>query len=139
MSKDKQALVLLIGRLAMATIFIVAGIRKSMGFAASVAYMTKNGVPMAEILLPIWLIMEIGGGILLVLGWKLKWVALVYAISMLVITPIFHGFWTFDAAQYGNQLNHFLKNLAMFGGLLYMWVFGAGAYSLDERGRGSSS
>lgn len=139
MSKDNQALVLLIGRLAMATIFIVVGIRKSMGFAASVAYMTKNGVPIAEVLLPIWLAMEIGGGILLIIGWKVKWVALMYAISMIVITPIFHGFWSFDAAQFGNQLNHFMKNLAMFGGLLYMWVLGAGAYSVDERGKSGSA
>jgi len=135
MSKDNQAWVLFLGRVAMAALFIVAGVSKSMRFAGTVAYMTKNGVPMAEVLLPIWLIMEIGGGLLILIGWKVKWVGLVYAISMVVITPIFHAFWTFDAAQYGNQMNHFLKNLALFGGFLYLWAFGAGAYSLDERRR----
>jgi putative oxidoreductase len=44
-----------------------------------------------------------------------------------------HRFWEFDAAQYGNQLNHFLKNVAIIGALLYVIVFGAGRLSLDER------
>jgi putative oxidoreductase len=48
-----------------------------------------------------------------------------------------HRFWEFDAAQYNNQLNHFLKNAAIIGGLLYVAMLGAGGLSLDSRSRPS--
>jgi len=47
-----------------------------------------------------------------------------------------HRFWQFDATQYANQLNHFLKNLAIVGGLLYVIAFGAGAKSVDAKKEG---
>lgn len=128
-----QGTALLVGRILMAALFIVSGVRKAMAFNASVAYMMKNGVPMAEFLLVLTLVLEIGGGLLLALGWKTRWISLVLAIFVAVITPIFHGFWAFDGAQFAAQLNNFLKNIAIVGGLLYFAVFGAGRLSLDSR------
>ena len=128
-----QGMALLLGRLLMAALFIVAGVRKAMAFSASAGYMVKNGVPMAEFLLVLTLVLEIGGGLMLVLGWKTRWISLVLAIFVAVITPIFHGFWAFDGAQFTPQLNNFLKNIAIVGGLLYFAVFGAGRLSLDSR------
>jgi putative oxidoreductase len=97
--------------------------------------MTKNGVPMAEPLLVLTLVLEIVGGLVLILGWNTRWVATALAIFVAIITPIFHGFWNFPPEQYVNQLNHFLKNGAVLGGLLYIAAFGAGAMSVDGRGR----
>lgn len=130
-----QSFVLFIGRALMGILFLVAGIRKSMAFAGSAAYMTKNGVPMAEPLLILALFLEIVGGLVLILGWNTRWVAAALAVFVVVITPIFHGFWNFPADQYVGQLNLFLKNLAVIGGLLYIASFGAGGMSIDGRGR----
>ncbi len=133
-----QSMMLLLGRIMMATLFIVAGIRKALVFSASTAYMAKNGVPMPEPLLVLTLTLEIGGGLLLILGWKTRWIASALAIFVLIITPIFHAFWTFEGAQYAAQLNNLLKNVAVIGGLIYFIVFGPGAMSVDERnGRNS--
>lgn len=133
MNPSTQNFLMLLGRIAMSVIFIVAGIRKAMAVAGTVAYMQKNGVPFAEFLAYCTIVLEIGGGLALLLGWKLRSVAAALAIFVLVITPIFHAFWTFEPAQYANQLNHFMKNLALAGGLIYMLVGGAGAYSIDGK------
>jgi putative oxidoreductase len=133
MNPAAQSWMLLAGRLLMAALFIVAGVRKALAFGASAAYMTKNGIPMSDALLVVALIIEIGGGLLLILGWKTRIVATALFVFVVVLTPIFHAYWTFEPAQMVAQLNNFLKNLGLMGGLLYMMVLGAGALSLDER------
>ena len=133
MNQSRQDKLQLLGRLLFGVLFIVAGVRKSMAFAGSAAYMAKNGVPMAEELLVLTLILEIGGGLLLVLGWHTRLIAAVLALFVVVVTPIFHGFWTFEPALMANQLNHFIKNCAVVGGLLYVWAHGAGGISMDAR------
>ena len=56
----------------------------------------------------------------------MRWGALMLVLFTIPATVMFHNFWAADAAQYQNQLNHFLKNASMIGGLLYMMAFGAG-------------
>ena len=131
MSKENQAKVMLVGRILMGLLFVVAAWSKSGRFDGSVAYMAKNGVPMAELMLYAALILEFVGGALLILGWKTRWTAIILAIFVAVITPIFHGFWAFEPAQMTGQLNHFLKNISIVGGLLYIFAFGAGSKSID--------
>ena len=131
MSKENQAKVMLVGRILMGLLFVVAAWSKSGRFDGSVAYMAKNGVPMAELMLYAALILEFVGGALLILGWKTRWTAIILAIFVAVITPIFHGFWAFEPAQMTDQLNHFLKNISIVGGLLYIFAFGAGSKSID--------
>jgi putative oxidoreductase len=132
-----QNFVLFIGRLLMGALFVVAGVRKAFyAYAGTITYMANNGVPMAEPLLIATIIVEIGGGLALILGWKTRSIATVLAIFVAIITPIFHGFWKFPDAQWVGQLNHFLKNLAVIGGLLYMAALGAGGMSLDGERRG---
>ncbi|MSQ21029.1 MAG: DoxX family protein [Betaproteobacteria bacterium] len=131
MSESTQNFLQLLGRVLLSVIFIVAGIRKALSFAASVAYMAKNGVPLTEPLAVAAIALEIGGGLMLLFGWKTRYIAIVLAIFVAVITPIFHAFWTFEAAALPNQLNHFLKNLCVIGGMLYVAVSGPGKYSID--------
>jgi putative oxidoreductase len=128
---------LLIGRILLAALFLVAGVRKLMGVGASAAYFGKLGFPMPEILVWVAIAVEIGGALLLILGWKARWAALLLALFTLIATFAAHRFWQVDAAQYANQLNHFLKNLAVVGGLLFVAAAGAGALSLDGRRRSS--
>jgi len=103
-------------------IFLVAGIRKLMYFAATAGYFAKLGMPMAEVVLGITIALEIGGAILLIIGWKTKFVAIVLGVFTLAAAVIGHPFWAADAANYQNQLNHFLKNIAMVGGFLLLAI-----------------
>lgn len=123
----------LVGRILMALIFLKSGFGKITGFAGTAGFMASKGMPFAEVLLAGALVFELAGAIMLVLGWRVHWGALLLIVFMIPATLMFHNFWAVDAAQYQNQLNHFLKNVAMVGGLLYVMAFGAGPLSLDSR------
>ena len=106
------------GRVLIASLFLVAGLRKVTTWAATMAGFSKLGVPVVELVLPLVVLVELAGGFMLVFGWRIRWVAYVLAAFTLAAGIIGHAFWNADAAQFGNQLNHFLKNLAVCGGLV---------------------
>lgn len=124
----------LAGRILLALIFIIAGLRKITGFAGTAAYMAGKGLPMVEVLLVATIVVEVGGGLMLALGWRARVAALALALFTAVVTPIFHGFWAFPPEQVQAQFNSFMKNVAIVGGMLYVVAFGAGPLSLDGRG-----
>jgi putative oxidoreductase len=125
----------LIGRLLIAYLFLPTGINKLMNFAGTVGYITSKGVPMPEVAAAIAIVAEVGLCLLLVLGWKTRWVAAAMAVYVLVITPIFHNYWAVAAAQMTSQKVSFDKNLAIIGGFLLLVAYGAGRWSLDGRRR----
>jgi putative oxidoreductase len=126
-------MLLLVGRILLAAVFLVAGARKLMGVAGTVGYFTKLGMPMADLMVWVAIVIEIGGALMLIAGWKARYAAWALAIFTLVAAFMAHRFWEIsDAAQYGNQLNHFLKNFAIIGGMLMVAVFGPGPASVDK-------
>lgn len=127
-----RSLVLLAGRILMGAIFLNAGVRKLLGFAGTVGYFTKLGFPAPELFAALAIVIEVGGSILLIIGWKTRWVAWLLALFVLIAALAAHRFWEFDAAQYANQMNHFMKNLAIIGGLLFVATFGPGSASVDK-------
>jgi putative oxidoreductase len=129
---------LLIGRILIGSLFLVEGIRQVVFCAGSVGYFNKLGFPVPEAMVWLSIIIHIAGGILLIVGWKAQWTSWVLLLLVVIATAMGHRFWQFDAAQYGNQLDHFLKNLAIIGGLLYVITLGAGAMSVDGRKGGSA-
>ena len=133
MSAGYNPVLPLIGRILLAAIFLVSGIRKALGYAATVGYFTKLGFPAPEVLAVIAIIIEIGGALLLIFGWRTRWVAWLLVLFVAIATGMAHRFWEFDAAQYANQMNHFLKNIAMIGGLLFVAAYGPGGASVDKR------
>jgi len=132
-----QSQALLIGRILLAAVFLVAGVRKLMGVAASAGYLAKLGFPMPEVMVWVAIVIELGGAVLLITGWNARRAAWLLILFVAIATAMAHRFWEFDAAQYNNQLNHFLKNAAIIGGLLYVAMLGAGGLSLDSRSRPS--
>ena len=122
----------LAGRILIGALFIVAGIRKILIWGPQVAYFTRLGFPVPEVMTVIAIIIELGGAILLIAGWRTRWVAWLLALFVLIATGMAHRFWEFDAAQMANQLNHFLKNVAIIGGLLFVACFGPGPASIDK-------
>ena len=129
---SSRPLVLLAGRLLIGAIFLNAGIRKLLGFAGTVGYFTKIDFPAPELFTVLAIVIEIGGAILLIIGWKTRWAAWLLALFVLIAAFAAHRFWEFDAAQYANQMNHFMKNLAIIGGLLFVATVGAGGASVDK-------
>jgi putative oxidoreductase len=123
--------VALFGRIVMSVIFITSGFGKLMGFSETAHMIESKGVPLPEIAAVIAVLIELGGGLALLFGWKTRWAAVAFVVFLVVITPIFHGFWTMEgAARSANQIN-FMKNLTILGGFLLLYAFGPGRYSID--------
>lgn len=122
----------LIGRMLLAQIFVISGYGKIGGFAGTAAFMASKGIPIPEVLLVFTIIIELGGGLMLAVGWQARWAALAIFLFIIPTTLIFHPFWAADAAQYQNQLINFMKNLSIMGGMLYVVAFGAGPCSLER-------
>jgi putative oxidoreductase len=123
----------LIGRILIAAFFVPSGFGKLTHFAGTVGYISSAGVPLPEVCAAIAIAVELGLGLLLLVGWQARWVALGMAIFVLVITPIFHHYWSVPAAQLAAQKGNFTKNMAILGGLLAFAAFGAGRFSLDAK------
>ena len=119
-----------IGRVLLAAIFILSGIGKLAAPAATMGYIASTGLPFAPLALAIAIGVELGGGLLLVLGVKTRLVAAGLAAFSIVTGLAFH-----NAVGDQNQMIHLLKNFAMAGGLLQVAAFGAGAYSFDNRAK----
>jgi putative oxidoreductase len=126
----------LLGRLLIAAIFLFSGFGKIMAPGDTQAYIAGAGLPAPLLAYLVAVVVEVGGGILLVIGYQTRIVALVLALFTVAAALSFHH-------DFGdrNQLIHFFKNLAMAGGLLQIVAFGAGALSIDgtrSAGAGSS-
>ena len=132
MNQYSNALALL-GRILMALIFVVSGWGKIAGFAGTAAFMANRGLPAPEALLVLTIIIELGGSLLLVIGWKARWAALALFLFTIPVTLVFHNFWAMtDAQEIAQNQIHFLKNLALMGGLLMVVASGPGRYSIDK-------
>ena len=125
----------LLGRILIAILFVPAGWGKIAGFAGTAGYIASKGLPMPEVLAGLAIVIELGLGLLLLVGFQARWAALGLALFIAVITPLFHGYWAVDAAQVMQQKQAFFKNFAIVGGLLVLAAFGAGAWSLDGKRR----
>jgi len=122
----------LVGRVLLALIFITAGYGKISGFDGTVGYMQAYNMPMPQVLAVLAIIIELGGGIMIAVGWKARWGAAAIFIFVLVASVIFHAFWAVPAEQVQMQNIMFMKNLAIMGGMLYIVVYGSGPLSLDK-------
>jgi putative oxidoreductase len=116
----------LVGRILLAHIFLLAGLNKITGYSGTQGYMEAMGVP--GMLLPLVILLEIGGALALIVGWQTRLAAYALALFSIVSALIFHS-------NLGDQMQMilFMKNWAMAGGLLVLAANGAGAFSLDNR------
>jgi putative oxidoreductase len=110
----------LAGRLLIAALFIVSGIWHVTHFEITAAYFARIGLPYQNVVAGLNVVVEIGAGLLLFVGWRLRGVAWFLAAFVLVATALGHRFWEADPARYFGELSNFLKNLAIIGGLLVL-------------------
>lgn len=118
----------LVGRILLAAIFVLSGFGKLFAPEATQGYIAHAGLPFPQLAYLAAVVIEIGGGVLLAVGYKTRLAAMVLAVFTLAAGLIFH-----NAIGDQNQLIHLLKNLAIAGGLLQVVAFGAGALRLDAR------
>ncbi len=123
---------LIIGRILLGLIFVVSGYGKIMNFEGTLGYMSAKGMPMVSLLLVGAIAVELSGGLSLILGLSPKWWALALFLFMIPTTLIFHQFWGLEAAESAMQQIHFLKNLAIMGGLLAVFSSGSSQPGLDH-------
>jgi putative oxidoreductase len=123
----------LLGRIALALIFLWSGYGKLADISGTVGYMNAYHLPMANVLVWPAALLELIGGLVLLAGWKARWTALALAAFTIVSALIFHNFWAVPAEQALNQTIHFMKNVAIVGGLLQVFAFGAGRYAMEPR------
>ena len=118
----------LLGRILLGAPFLMSGLGKLGAYAATVGYITAIGLPLPPFAYIVSVAVEIGGGLLLLSGYRVRFASLVLAVFSVLTAVFFHRNF---ADQ--NQMIHFLKNVMMAGGLLQITYFGAGAFSLDAR------
>ncbi len=122
---------LLTGRILLSLIFLVSGLMKLFAWQTTAGYMESKGMPAVPVLLTGAVLVELAGGLCLLFGFQVRLAALILILYLIPATLIFHNFWTLEGQEQQNQLHHFLKNLAIMGGLLSLAAAGAGVYALD--------
>lgn len=123
-----------VGRVLLSAIFIISGWGKITGFEGTAGYMAAYGLPFVSLLLVGAILLELGGGLSVLLGFKARLGAAALIVFTVPATLIFHAFWAVeDPGQAFVEQLMFMKNLAILGGLTYVLAFGAGRFSLDQR------
>lgn len=125
----------LVGRTLIALIFVLSGFSKIAGFEGTVGYIAGKGLPLPQLAAIGAIVVELGGGLSLIVGWKARWAAAAMLVFTAMAAFVFHNFWAVPPDQTQNQMIHFMKNISMMGGLLFVVMHGSGALSLDESGR----
>jgi len=132
MNTNMQHGTALAGRILLALIFVLSGFNKLTGFDGTAAYMASAGLPFTKFLLVLTILIELGGGALIMLGWRTRQVALIVFLFLIPVTYVFHNP-AANPAQAQQQTIQLLKNIAIMGGMLHLFAFGAGKWSVDGR------
>jgi len=120
-----------LGRVLLALIFIMSGYGNITGWPGVVGAVEAKGLPIPMLFGAGAILAELGGGLLVALGFKARLGALMLIIFTVVTTIVFHNFWAYEGPDRQMQIINFMKNLSMTGGLLLILGYGAGPLSID--------
>jgi len=121
----------LVGRLALALIFILSGFNKIMNFGAFSDGLAEGGLPLPQVLTVLAIALELGSALALAVGFHGRLAALGLVVFTILATAIGHRFWEIsDPAVQPMQMIMFLKNIAIIGGLLQVWAGGVGRFAI---------
>ena len=110
-----------VGRMLLGLYFLLPGISKIPTYAGTTEYMLLHNIPLASILLPITIVLQIGLGVMLIIGYRIKESALILAALTILINIGMHDFWNeYPNTDAGHETQNFVKNLAIFAGLLVL-------------------
>ncbi len=133
MLNSLQSPLALLARVLLAALFVPAGLSKIGGFAGTAGYIASKGLPMPEVLAALTIALEVGAGVLLLVGLFTRHAALALGAFTLLAGVLFHNYWAMPEAQQMMQSLMFWKNVAIAGGLFALAAFGAGALSVDAK------
>ena len=109
------------GRMLLGLYFLLPGISKIPTFAGTTEYMLLHNIPLVNILLPVTIILQVGLGVMLIIGYRIKESALILAALTIFINIGMHDFWNeYPNTDVGHETQNFVKNLAIFAGLLVL-------------------
>ena len=131
--KNYQNSLNLLGRLLISALFLPAGVSKLLGFAGTVGYFNSLGIPAANVAVAVAIVVEVLGGLALIVGFQTRLVAIGMAVFTLFASITGHAFWAVPADQVFVTQLLFFKNIAVIGGLLALASAGAGKFSVDGR------
>ena len=110
-----------VGRILLGLYFFLPGISKIPTYAVTTEYMLLHNIPLASILLPITIVLQIGLGVMLIIGYRIKESALILAALTIFINIGMHDFWNdYPNTDVGHETQNFVKNLGIFAGLLVL-------------------
>lgn len=130
---NTQGFPLVVARILLALMFVLSGFGKLTGLEGTAGYIASKGLPVPMLLAAAAGVLELVAGVLLIIGWQARWAALALAAFTILASVLFHNYWAMPVEQQRMQQLMFMKNLAVTGGLLFVFAFGAGALSLDAR------
>ena len=132
MTRPVDSGIIFIARIALSVLFVWSGVMKLLGYAGFVGYLHSKGVPLVQIAAPIATAVEVLGGLLLIVGFKMRPLALLMAVYTVATAILGHDFWNvIDPAVQRDMVIHFWKNIGIAGGFLLLFVTGAGRLSVD--------
>lgn len=133
MNASSASPVPLLGRLLISAVFISSGVSKVVAFSMMTGFAAAKGMPLPAVAIGLAAAIEILGGLAVLTGLQAKVAAWILVVYLIPTTLIFHNFWTLQGADRMDAQGHFLKNLAIMGGLLFLAAFGPGPFSIDAR------
>lgn len=122
---------LLLARILLAAIFVQSGFNKLMGFDGFAASMAAKGLPLPMLWAIAAVAAEFGGSLCILFGLATRLIAPLMVVFVAFAAVLGHPFWVADAEHYQAQYVNFMKNVAIMGGYLALFVAGPGAISLD--------
>jgi len=132
MANSSAGAVPLLGRILVSAVFILGGVGKIMGFSMEEGMAAAKHLPMPAVALAIALVIELVGGLAILVGLFTRFTAWILFLYLIPVTFLFHNFWALEGMDRIDNMIHFEKNLAIMGGLLFLATFGAGALSIDS-------
>ena len=119
--KKFDNLYLVVGRALLGLYFLLPGVMKITGYSGTLALMESKGVPLAVVLLPLTIVLQVGLGVLLIIGKQLRLSALLLFGLTILINAFIHNFWALQGdPSYAHEMQNFIKNLAIAAGLLVL-------------------
>lgn len=125
----------LLGRILLALIFLVSGFGKIGGWDQTAGFMASKGMPLVPLFLVAAILLEIGGGLSVLTGFRARTGAAALVVLLIPATLIFHNFWALEGMDQQINTIMFMKNLSILGGLLLVVAFGPGPLSIDKRNK----
>ena len=129
----RQNAALFVARLGLASLFLFSGTQKLSNIHGAADWAASQGMPFAQVVMPLAGLFEVATGLMLATGWRARQAAAALAAWIIVLGPLFHQFWNVAPQLWQASIDNFFHHFVMFGGMIYVAVFGPGGWRLSNR------